>query len=487
MSRVNDQPVSLKNPFPQVIVAKDLNTGEYIEVDSTSPLHVVLSNAVPVSGQTLISFDDGNGNPVTIAQQAGVQEVHVTNQNTSNIIQLDDGNGNPVTVAHVLGVLQVDLVDKHSILSVDDGAGNPVPVPQIAGIPKSLVQFIDPVSGMPFGVRNVNGKQRVTSSQYYTEVALGNVAGHEAYNITGSNLIVPLVKTLASNLALPVLPKLAIPAAVSVVSTSALDTGSAIDYLVSNPAGYPIGATVINVDGGIGNILATDTITFAGDLTIYPVVSYVPNVLPATGGVLTLATPLVAALADRTPLTVTALTPGTGIKVVQIHGIDALGFELSEKIVMTGITPVLSNGIYSAINTIHAYECGITQLGAAGTITVTGGLSIIQQIDIGGTRSRTAYFCMPKNKKGIVTQVLTASTDRGLVVSVEATVDPVSRNLLNCFLEGKTIISDKGTTVYEFSFPPFIPPGAEVRLMWYDSQAKGISGDLSFELLEEDL
>jgi len=507
MARVNDKPVSATNPMPQTMVVKNVLTGVYTEVDSATPLQVVLTGAAPVTGTTLIQFDDGLGNPIQISQSAtlaGVQRVEVTNlnQGTNNIIELDDGAGNPVIISHVGGILNTIVTQSPDKALMVDVAGVPTPVAQTATVPHVLNKIEDPTTGLPTTVKNVNGKQRVVATPYYTEVAAGQVPGHESYNIIANSLLVPVLKDFASNMALPVMPTaptLTDAGQISIVSTSAIDQGAPEGFLVANPAGYPIATIVIAVDSGLGVPLAGDTIQFAGDLNLYTVGTYTPPIAPATTGTITLLTGLLQPLVDNTAITITPLVPLglTGLHVIEVHGLGLLGEEIVEQVVLQGILPTLTKNVFSTLNFMHGVKCGISQTGAAGIITATWippvavppALPLIAQvwgqIDLSETRSASAYYKVPAGRKAIITQLLVAADQRGLQVSVEANVDPVSNQKIQCFLEHKTIVGDRGTVAYEFSFPTIIPAGGEVRLTWSDTNNKGIIGHVAFEMLEE--
>jgi len=494
MARVNDRPVSKTNPLPNVMVVRDVLTGTYNEVDSATPLQVVLSNAAQVSGQTLISFDDGAGNPITISRSItdpGAMKVEVINQSagTSNIIELDDGLGNPVTIAHVAGVQTVS-VDNFPAVQV---------VRQEADGRHLLHTNTD---GTIIEAKHITGKQRVVSNDYFTEIGAGNVPGHLAGNYNAKSLTIPAIKTLATNLPLsaypnapaPIPPAVQTGVQVSVVSLSALDIGGPTGYFVNNAAGYAAGTTVLAVDGA-GLIAAGDTITFAGDINIYTVLTYVPDVLPVgspigtptpSTGVLTLTTPLILPVINLQAMTVTPLIlPGSGVRTIELSGLDAAGNSIGETIVMNGITPVLSRYFYETLNFMIAIEEGPLHTGAAGAITATMGAAVVQQIDLAGTRSATAYFKVPVGFKALVTEIIVSSTQRGLLVSADATVHPMTKALIPMFYNYKEAEIGKGTTLLKFDFPIAIPAGGEFRLSWIDTRGKGPIAQAGFEFFFE--
>jgi len=522
MARVNDIPVSATNPLPQIMMVKDVLTGLYSEVDSATPLQVVLNNAASVSGQTLISLDDGLGNPITISRSIvdpGAMKVEVINQSagSSNIIELDDGLGNPVTIAHVAGVQTISVnnfpavqnvaqVDDNRKVNFDNGAGVNVPASHINGQQKVAVEMVDAVTGIPFGMKHVHNKLRVSSSGYYDDIAKGDIAGHWSINQQADTLLVPALPTLASNLLLPVEPVLRAPAKISIVSTSALDTGSGINYTTVAPTlpavSYPIGSTIFNIDNGVGGILVGDTITFAGDINPYIVVSYLPNIAPLTGGVLTIAPTLIATPIGAA-LTITPAIVSLGLHQLDLIGLDALGNHQEETVVLGGILPVLTTKIWDTVNAAYAHSAPDAVLGAAGTITLTTTLpvptvpptvfvppivpAVIHQIDIGKTKTHTLFFKMPLDRKGVITQIHVGSDQRILLVEAFATVDPISKNIQDTYVASKTIFGDRGSVTYNFDFPQTLPPGAEFKVLWSDPRGKGISANVDFEMFFEDL
>lgn len=79
--------------------------------------------------------------------------------------------------------------------------------------------------------------------------------------------------------------------------------GTGTGYKVNNGAGYAIGDTVLAVDTGTGTVLAGDKITFSGGTTTYVVASSVGG---GTVTSITLASPLMAAVADNEDITIAA-------------------------------------------------------------------------------------------------------------------------------------------------------------------------------------
>jgi hypothetical protein len=200
-------------------------------------------------------------------------------------------------------------------------------------------------------------------------------------------------------------------------------------------------------------------------------------------------------------MTITSLLPAAGAHEVEIVGLDALGFEIMETVVMGGILPVLTTNIYSAINCAYVKSSGsINPLinGASGTITISSapiltippalpaGLPVLLiQIDIGKSVTGTSYFKVPKGKTALVTSIVVASSDKTLDVSVLANVDPISRTVTTGFIEKQRIMADRGTTVLNFSFPIFLPELAEIYMTWADTRGKGIAATIGLELFTE--
>jgi len=79
----------------------------------------------------------------------------------------------------------------------------------------------------------------------------------------------------------------------------------------TDAAGYAVGATNINVAGGVGTILSGDFVKFSGDDQLYAVTSFGAGVLVLSGAGLVQAIPAIATVVSVRAVVVPLLSGGT--------------------------------------------------------------------------------------------------------------------------------------------------------------------------------
>jgi len=264
------------------------------------------------------------------------------------------------------------------------------------------VQFVDQ-NGVPYGVKHVGNKPRVSAMPYLFDIAERNIPDHEAIRLIGYNGDVDATTECLRTAGGPYVP----PAAelqMEVYSSSASDAGVVIKTGTSDSITY-----VASVDDSI--IL---TLTDAGvDFTAATAVVAGDAILLDGDGiqatVLTVAATVLTARSWSSDLPTTALQAyrvvdlsggGTGVQVVMFHYLDADYVPHTAFLVPNGTTVVTTaaTDIYR-VNRLHAVVCG-TGLAAAGQIDLRHltDTPVYRTIPIGGNTDTDAFYTVPTGK-----------------------------------------------------------------------------------------
>ena len=158
---------------------------------------------------------------------------------------------------------------------------------------------------------------------------------------------------------------------------------------------------------------------------------------------------------------------------VHIHYLDAAGAEKSEKITMTGITPVntLATDIWR-VQDFHVVEAGSSAL-AAGDIllTNTAGTVTYAKISALSNRTRQAIWTVPAGKRGVVTEAwIGGSSDVGSLASfaegyLRATMDFTTGELHPGLFNFSYIVMAASDTIGgPLSVPIVLPPLCDVKI-----------------------
>lgn len=99
---------------------------------------------------------------------------------------------------------------------------------------------------------------------------------------------------------------------------------------------------------------------------------------------------------------------GTGIQRVEVHLVDADGYETSEIITLNGITPVNITTPFKFIQCVHADAVG-TGLVAAGNISITSGGVTYSYIKAGDSRCTSSARYVPTGKRLIIREMVGGS------------------------------------------------------------------------------
>ncbi len=252
---------------------------------------------------------------------------------------------------------------------------------------------------VPVRTIDIGGVHYPVFSDFFLEVAKGNVAGHSAHRIYGRN---PDIDTnsdpediwdLGGLHVQPTAPRIH-----DIVSTSAQDTGSIIasGTLTSGSSIAAADSSADFVASGVspGDILiSTTSNTHTAINTVSP--QSLGLLLPSDGGVFS---------ASDNYIIVTAT--GTGASVVKVHYLTSDMLEAKEFVVLNGTTPVQTVNSMWRLNNFHV-DGAASKATNIGDITATAQVdsTITMQISAGKAHHLSASHTLPRNRRGFITRV----------------------------------------------------------------------------------
>jgi hypothetical protein len=117
---------------------------------------------------------------------------------------------------------------------------------------------------------------------------------------------------------------------------------------------------------------------------------------------------------------------GTGIRTIEIEGLDVNWRQVRETVILDGVSPSLTVEKFVRVNSVTGITCGSAE-GAVGIITVRHNVTtanVFATIAIGDGGERNATFSVPLEKKGFIRRI---KLEVAGVPGVTGTVDLLSR------------------------------------------------------------
>jgi hypothetical protein len=162
---------------------------------------------------------------------------------------------------------------------------------------------------------------------------------------------------------------------------------------------------------------------------------------------------------------------GTGIRSVEVHGLDNLGAMVSATVNTNGVGAVALPGTWTALNGAHGVSAG-SGGAAAGTIdirAVVGGV-VYSAIPVGRTMDPRVVFTVPTGKKlffkDIMLSGICTSANSSGRVQIVANIDPESRALTPGIFHpvAELQVGSGGTAAQvPLELPQWAPAGATVK------------------------
>ena len=332
------------------------------------------------------------------------------------------------------------------------------------------VKLIDE-SGIPYGVKHVENKIRVSAMPYLYDIAEGNVANHQIFHVIGYNGDVDLaVEDLWYNDGTYVPPSAAM--GLEVVSSSEDDAGVIIKSGTSDSITQEVSEdeyTLTLTDAAVDFTAATAVI--AGDIVLFDGDGIYGEVLTVAANVLTVLTYSDEfATSAQNYRVVDNSASGTGCHVIGVDYLDADYLQGEEFVVLNGtsVVPTVSTNILR-VNGLHTIHDG-TGNSAAGKIDIRhiDDTPIYRSIPAGFNNDMDALWTVPAAHKGYITQWQIASGHSQANKQSEAwlrcTSDHHGHYARHVFHMKDVSLVQDNLALIQFTAPIFVPPRTDIKI-----------------------
>lgn len=156
---------------------------------------------------------------------------------------------------------------------------------------------------------------------------------------------------------------------------------------------------------------------------------------------------------------------GTGVRVIDVIGLDSSFLRVEEEVISNGTTPVATTQSFIRINDLHTEEVGSNDF-SVGTIDVTDGSGVtFSRIVPQENRALQAHYTVPSNITAFIMSWAGAAGGSSLRYQLCATIDPDDSSVLTGVFSPLDIIMVRnGMPVHEFTQPLLIPAQADVKI-----------------------
>ena len=346
----------------------------------------------------------------------------------------------------------------------------------------SNVQFLDE-NGVPYGVKQIDNKPRVSSMPYLFDIAEGNVPNHEVLRLDGLNEDVDAAwETLWEVGGMYVPP--AVPQQMEVRSSNVADAGVVIKSGTSDSITEVItnGAHIYTLtDAGVDFTAATavaagDCLLLDGDSVPAIVETVAANVITAIGYYTEFAT------STQDYRIVDDSAGGTGIKVVRLHCLDNTYATCDGFVVMNGTTNVDTISInILRVNNIHAVFTG-TSSTAVGNVDIrnrTDHTTVYRRIIIGANTDRCSFWTVPLGYTGYIAGWVVAeafsTVNRYAQARLTATSSHHSHYQPDLWAAKDIIMVQDNTVIIPFQLPVQVPQRTDIQITVSCPDTNGIA------------
>lgn len=353
----------------------------------------------------------------------------------------------------------------------------------------AAVEFKDE-SGVPYGIKHVNNKPRVSAMSYLYDIAEGNVADHSNWSKIGYN---PDIGTSDEDL-WSAGGMYAFPSAAGVMEVLSSDATADEDIgtILFDATSDTGGTTTTLLDAGV-DFTATAA---AGDILIVDKSGTVPEwgvITAVANGSLTFANGLSSggSCAAARAYQVLDASAAKGAMAVKIDYLDSAYAAKTEIIILNTTTAVDSIGSMLRINSFRVIAVGTKATAANAplgnlTLRADGGGTTYSYITAGYTRAKNIQYTVPAGK---TLYIHTWSVSWGFQSATSkneycrfytrANIEPSTGfNTGKLFYPYTEVNLSGGTTVIEFLSPTKLPAKTDLRVSARASAAGGIGSSV---------
>ena len=322
------------------------------------------------------------------------------------------------------------------------------------------IQFVDE-AGVPYGVKHVENKPRVSCIPYLYDIAEGNVPGHEGQRILGFNTGIPngVLEDITELSTDVPRPTTAVPME---VIGGAADTGVVI-YTSTATGGSTSTLVDTAQDFTAGNIVAPGDLILLDSKESWGMVSVVTAQTLTVNPVF--AHSVTAELADTYRI-VDHSAGGTGVHVTSVHGLDANYDHQLEFVVMNGAAAVAIANNHIRINSLHSLDVG-TGGAAAGNIDIQGAGAgpKYSRIGLGGNTSLQAHYTVPNGLTAYITNWgASASSVKSVRMMLRVTREFDEAVWMPTWQAQDIIVVDSGGRDFIFPVPIKVPERCDIKI-----------------------
>lgn len=322
------------------------------------------------------------------------------------------------------------------------------------------IKLIDE-NGLPYGVKQIQNKPRVSCMPYTYDIAEGNVTSHLMGRSIGYNTSIGTTLEDITETGMGVVPIPLSALAMEIVSSSGNDAGT-----IQSSGTATGGSTTTLIDTGanfvgdgvaVGDIILNDTDHAFG---------YVSNVAAT---ILTVDPAFSEGSSFSNTETYRVVTPANaGISTVEVHGLDGNYDPQEEFVVTNGATPVSTVNNYLRTNDFHALQVGSNGV-AVGNVDirqVATPANIQNRISIGGNQCLQAFYTVPNGLTMFITSwSASVSSAKATRMILRVTQDFSSGALTpGIFQFQDVVLLQSASYVKEFVLPIKVISRADVKV-----------------------
>jgi hypothetical protein len=158
---------------------------------------------------------------------------------------------------------------------------------------------------------------------------------------------------------------------------------------------------------------------------------------------------------------------GTGASAIRVFGVDQNGDRLIEVVTLNGTSPVLTTGLFLAINDVAVVDGAVDLFGSDGNITLTSEVTghVQNHVNPDSGRSTGGFFKVPNGFNAVVKSVVISTTKNDEVVLI-----PYIRFSSDTPFIAQSFLKTEVATTPLLEILRGLPEGAELEL-----RAKGLT------------